>query len=98
MAKKSLRPISLDGKTFYIFDEYSSKANATMCADLARRTNLFDEVRVVPQDNRYLLCVHGVNDDRVGVTAESLIAELGLPKRIPLDEIETRSKFVVGRR
>jgi len=98
MATKSLRPISLDGKTFYIFDEYSSKANATMCADLARRTNLFNEVRVVPRDSVYLLCVRGVNDGREGVTAEQFIDELGVPKRIPLDEIETRSKFVVGRR
>lgn len=98
MAKKPLSSIEIDGNLFYVFDEYSSEANATMCADLARRTNLFDDVRVVPRNGRYLLCVHGVNGDRIGMTADALIAELGLPKRMPFDEIETASKFMVRRR
>ncbi|MDD4052632.1 MAG: hypothetical protein PHR28_12135 [candidate division Zixibacteria bacterium] len=92
-----LQSIVFDGKTFYIFDTYSSEANAAMCADIARRSRLFNEVQVVPQNSplnsRFLLCVHGVNDAQMGKTAEDHVKELELPKRMPFDELETASRF-----
>ena len=96
--KKLPETLTIDGKLFYIFDEYSNEANATMCADLARRANLFTEVTVVRRSPRYLLCVHGVNHDRVNKTPDELMDELQLPKRMPFDEIETASRFVTPRK
>jgi hypothetical protein len=77
--------INIGGKIFFIFDQYKTKSEATKKANLARRTGLFEHVRVVlmPVQHpaykaKYAIACRGSKRDPNSVSAKQLAREQGL--------------------
>ena len=84
--------IFVAGELYAIEGKYPRKGDAVVRANIARKTKLFKSVRVIKHDNKYLVCVRGVNRDLKGLTAKKLSEETGLKGTLEYDRRTGRMK------